>query len=335
MPTPTSTPEWRERHPELAQALVCDGLLPWSRQFLPEGADLIDTLTRFRANGIDHVSLTAAAGADDAITAFARLGFFVRELRSAGWIRVVTSAREVRAAKADGCFSVSFHFQTCTPFAADLDLVDAFRHAGIVRSIVAYNEANVFGDGCHESRNAGLSALGRRLLARMDAAGMLVDLSHTGERTTLDAMAEPLARPPVFSHSNARALFDHERNLTDTQIRACGARQGYIGVNGVGMFLGVTQADIPRSMSEHVAYIAELIGADRVGLGLDFMYLEGSDFNFFTSARDCWPRGYPDPPWPFLQPEQMGHLVDQLAARGFSNAELRGILGDNYLNACA
>ncbi|MGH7706551.1 MAG: dipeptidase [Vulcanimicrobiaceae bacterium] len=261
-----------------------------------------------------------------------RLGFVLRELAAhRTWIRVAHSAAEIRQAKDDGCLSVSFHFQSATPFVPDLDLVDAFLGAGVRRSILAYNEANVFADGCHESRNAGITALGRRLIARMDAVGMVVDLSHCGERTTYDAIETDLSHPPIFSHSNARAVFDHERNITDAQIKACAARGGYIGVNGVGMFLGAEGDALPLAVATHLAHIANLAGAGRVGLGLDFMFLDGSDYGFYHANKTQWPRGYPEPPWSFLQPEQVGDLVAAIEAKGFSRDEMRGILGENYL----
>ena len=324
---------WRAQRPWLGDALVCDGLLPWANNFLPPGSDLGRQLHRFwAAGGVDHISLTAAAGKETEVEALERLGLLHRELGPhADWIRIAHDPAAIRAAHADGCLSVSFHFQSATPFAANLDLVEAFKAAGVGRAILAYNEANVFADGCHEPRNAGLSAYGRRLIERMDQVGMVVDLSHCGERTSLDALEAPLRRSPIFSHSNARALFDHERNITDAQIKACAARGGYIGVNGVGMFLGVEGPRLPEAMAAHAAHIAGLVGADRVGLGLDFMYLEGSDYGFFHAARGRWPRGYPDPPWDFLQAEQFGDLVAALEAKGFTRDELRGVLGENYL----
>ncbi|MGI9409287.1 MAG: membrane dipeptidase, partial [Hyphomicrobiaceae bacterium] len=78
-------------------------------------------------------------------------------------------------------------------------------------------------------------------------------------------------------------------------------------------------------------HIAEIAGADRVALGLDFMYLEGSDYGFYFAAKDRWPRGYPSPPWDFLQPEQLVDLIDALEAVGFDGSEIVGILGENYL----
>jgi membrane dipeptidase len=323
---------WRAERPWLADTIVCDGLLPWANDFLPPGASLAEQLRRFRANGVDHVSLTAAAGNEGTAAALARLGLLRRELREDGdWISIAGENDGILNAKANGKLSVSFHFQSATPFAGDLDLVDAFFAAGVRRAILAYNEANAFADGCHEARNAGLSALGRRLVERMDQVGMVVDISHCGERTAFDAMEAPLSRAPVFSHSNARTVYDHERNITDAQILACARRGGYIGINGVGFFLGVAGADIPGAMAEHAAHIAGIAGVERVGLGLDFMFLEQSDYGFYHRAKGRWPRGYPEPPWSFLQPEQFGDLVQSLERKGFDRNELKGLLGGNYL----
>jgi len=329
-------PPWRRARPWLARTTVCDGLLPWTDAFLPAGASLAEQLQRFRAAGIDHVSVTVAAGRDTMAEALMRIGQLRQQLAACTqWLQLAGGAASIIAAGEAGKMSVSWHFQTATPFEDGLDLVDAFRAAGVDRAILAYNEANSFADGCHEARDAGLSALGRRLIARMDRAGMRVDLSHCGARTSFDALEADLSLPPIFSHSNARALFDHERNLSDEQIRACGARGGYIGISGVGMFLGADAARIPRAMAEHAAHIAGLIGAERVGLGLDFMYLQGSDYGFYTRSRARWPRGYPSPPWDFLQPEQFGDLVEALETRGFDRTQVAGILGDNYLRLAA
>jgi len=329
-----ATIEWLESRPWLHDTVICDGLLPWTAKFLPPGADLVTTLERFRAVGFDHVSITAAAGKDDALGALGRIGFLMSEIRRAPDILCHAMTRaDIVEAKAQGKLSVSLHFQTATPFSSDLSLVDGFLAAGIGRAIIAYNEANVFGDGCHEPRNGGLSDYGQRLLRRMDKAGMIIDLSHCGERTSLDGLQLDLGRVPIFSHSNARALYDHERNISDDLIREAGRRGCYIGVSGVGMFLGAAAADIPKAMAEQAAYLASIVGADRIGLGLDFMLLEGSDYSFFDPAR--YPRGYPTPPWDFLQPEQLPDLVQCLEDKGFSHEEMSGILGGNYLRMAA
>jgi len=325
-------PAWRAERPWLADAMLCDGLMPWTAEFLPSGADLAEQLTRFHRNGCDHISLTVAAGRDGAERATARHGFLMREIAKLGEaIRIASDATAIRQSKREGRLSVAFHFQSATPFSHDLDLVPTFRKLGITRSILAYNEANIFADGCHEPRNAGLSTAGGRLVQRMDEAGMIVDLSHCGERTSFDVLELPSRHPPIFSHSNARALHDHERNITDDQIRAVARRGGYVGINGVGMFLGARAGEIPAGMARHAAHIAAVAGPQCVGLGLDFMFLDGSDYGFFHREGERWPRGYPPPPWDFIQPEQFGALVSALEAVGFDQAEIIGLLGENYL----
>jgi len=323
-------PSFLDRFPWLKDGSIVDGLWPWSPGFLPAGADFGEQAERYRAAGFTHVSLTVASGTNTALDAMTLLGQQRRNLRQAG-VTVARSREAIETQRAAGHFTASFHFQSSTPFSSATDLVDGFFHAGVDRAIVAYNEANIFADGCHEPRNAGLSARGRELVRRMDEVGMRIDLTHCGIRTTMDVLAMDLRRPPLFSHSNARALFDHERNITDDQIRAAAEAGSYVGLNGVGFFLGVDGPAIPDAIARHAAHIAERCGADRIGLGLDFMYLDGSDYGFFHAARGRWPRGYPDPPWSFFQPEQLGDLVEALTATGFDQSEIRGILGENYL----
>ena len=115
---------WRTGRPWLADTIVCDGLLPWANDFLPPGAKLADQLRRFRANGVDHISLTAAAGREGAVEALGRLGLLRRELSAQeSWISIANDDAGIKGAKRDGRLSVSFHFQSATPFADDLDLV--------------------------------------------------------------------------------------------------------------------------------------------------------------------------------------------------------------------
>ncbi len=331
----TSPVALADRFPWLAGVPVCDGLWPWSPAFLPPGADLAAQIGRYRAAGCTHASFTLSSGQETAADAIAHLGWLTRQLAAAGAV-LAHDAEEIMSAWKDGCFSASFHFQSATPFAGSLDLVEAFFAAGVRRSILAYNEANLFADGCHEPRNAGLSAAGRALVARMDKVGMRVDLSHCGSRTTFDVLEAGLSVPPLFSHSNARALFNHERNITDQQIRAAADARAYIGINGVGFFLGAGGDAIPGAMARHAAHVAEIAGsAERIGLGLDFMFLDGSDYRFYHAARERWPRGYPEPPWQFLQPEQLGDLVEALLGVGFAPEDIRGILGENYLRHVA
>jgi len=314
----------------LANTPICDGLLPWDRFFLPNGAQLSQQLSRFEQSGFSHASLTIASGQDTSEDVLNKLAFTAKQLNGRGVI-IAHNEAEILKAFQEEKFSISFHFQTSVPFANSLDLVDAFFLVGVQRAILAYNDVNVFADGCHEPRNSGLSSLGKQLIQKMDKVGMRVDLSHCGQKTTFDVLETGLSSPALFSHSNARALYDHERNLSDDQLRAARDAGSYVGINGVGMFLNASADEIPKQMARHAAYIAEFIGPDKVGLGIDFMFLENSNYAFFQNNRDTWPRGYPEPPWSFFQPEQLSDLIRELLSVGFSKNNVKGILGENYL----
>jgi len=127
-------PSWRAERPWLAEAMLCDGLMPWTAEFLPRGADLGEQLARFHRNGCDHISLTVAAGRDGAERAIARYGFLMREIGKLGAaVQIACDAAAIRQSKRDGRLSVAFHFQSATPFGHDLDLVQTFRRLGVTR----------------------------------------------------------------------------------------------------------------------------------------------------------------------------------------------------------
>ncbi|OIQ70062.1 membrane dipeptidase [mine drainage metagenome] len=137
---------------------------------------------------------------------------------------------------------------------------------GVRQIHFAYNRNNSVAGGCHDE-DTGLSALGRRMVQAVNAAGMLMDCSHTGRRSSLDIMAAS-AHPVVFSHANPLALVTHGRNITDEQIRACAATTGVICVSGVARFLGIAEPTAP-DVARHAAYVADLVGVQHVGIGLD------------------------------------------------------------------
>jgi membrane dipeptidase len=133
----------------------------------------------------------------------------------------------------------------------------------------AYNRNNAVADGCHDVAR-GLTELGRRMVRAVNDAGVLMDCSHTGRRCSLDIMAASSA-PVIFSHANPLSLVEHGRNVTDEQIRACAATGGVVCVSGVSFFLGNAQptaVDVAR----HAAYVANLVGVQHAGVGLDISF---------------------------------------------------------------
>ena len=174
----------------------------------------------------------------------------------------------------------------------DVGMVDVYYRLGVRQMLFAYNRNNKAGGGCHDE-DIGLTPFGRDVIREMNRVGMLVDCSHSGHRTTMEAM-EASTAPVIFSHSNARRLCDHERNIRDDQIKGCAATGGVIAVTGVGRFLG-PRGPVVEHLVEHIDYMVELVGPAHVGLGMDSVLQQKPPGSPFTGNRAYWPeRQYPD-----------------------------------------
>jgi membrane dipeptidase len=138
------------------------------------------------------------------------------------------------------------------------------------------------------------------------------------------------ARPVIFSHSNPLGVWRHKRNIRDEAIKACAQTNGVVGINGIGMFLGKND---PRSETivTHIDYVAQLVGADHVGLGIDYVFDRDELVEYLTGNPHLFPPedGYGGS---FAQavPEQLPEIVARLFARGYSSGDVRKIIGGNF-----
>lgn len=311
----------------LRDALVWDNTLPWG----PGYADDDVTLPRFHAAGVDLISLTVMgpeAGLDGTIRQIAR----VRAAIAARPDRLALcgSAAEVRAAKASGRLGVVFNLQETAMLEGRLEMVQCYYDLGVRHMLLAYNARNAVGDGCAERTDAGLSRWGLRVVEEMNRVGLWVDGTHTGYRTTMEAM-EVCRGPFIFSHCNAHAVYPHYRNIRDDQIRGCASTGGVVGVNGLGEFLDDDAAG-SGSVFRHLDHIVQLVGARHAGLGLDYV----KDAARFWAWVEANPHAWPAPPKPrrgsaFAQPEQILELVELMLRAGYGEAAVRDILGGNWL----
>lgn len=185
--------------------------------------------------------------------------------------RKVSSVREIRAAKADGVVGLIYGFQNSTPFEGDERLARVFAALGVRIVQLAYMTANLVADGCLEPRNAGLTEFGRAVTSELNRARILVDLSHVGDRSTLEAI-DASAHPVAFTHANARALSPSPRNKTDEAIRALAARGGVVGFSSLPSFVSEDPRDatLDRYL-DHIDHAVQMVGLEHVGLGLDFV----------------------------------------------------------------
>jgi membrane dipeptidase len=324
----------------LASTDVWDMTLPW----MPVLWDF-EILARYRSAGYTFVSTTlqdwppSLEGMQQHIAHFRELA-----QHHAKWLTFGTKLAEIDRGRKQGKLVVGLNSQEIRPIGEDLSRVEVLHALGIRHMVLAYNVRNLAADGCAELADAGLSNFGRQLIREMDRIGMIVDCSHTGRRSSLEAI-ELSQRPVIFSHSNAHAVCPHIRNLRDDQIHACAEHEGVIGVTGVGAFLGDFEART-ETLFRHIDYIASLVGHEHVGLGTDYLkLLPVKDYQAEWAAIDAVEKPWPDPSIAWTDasgaqvpvnegrcfaPEQLPELVDTLLAHGYPSEAVRGILGGNF-----
>lgn len=317
---------------ERARQLYDEALVWDAHSCLPlrAGVDCGD-LARHRAAGIDYVSINV--GMD-----FNPVAQIVRVIAT---FRAYVAARpeeylladtvtDVRRAKATGRLAVSFDLEGSDMLEGDVDMLLFYRDLGVRQMHLAYNRDNAVGGGCHGA-DIGLTAFGRKVVAEINRLGILMDCSHTGYRTSMEIMAMS-AKPVIFSHANPRALRDHPRNIRDDQIDACARSGGVVGINGIGIFLG-DDDNRTETVVRHIDYVADRVGAEHVGIGLDFVFRRGLDEYPPGFEASLW--------WPpqhsyvgrsnFVEPERMPAIAEGLVQLGYAESAIRGVLGENFL----
>ncbi len=313
-----------------SEALVWDNTLPFGPVCGSHEAH-VKTLGRMQASGYDCVNLTIASDNENmatAVDAISRARSYFRA--NADRFVVVDGVADVETAKQAGKLAVVFGFQGTLPFERDVGLVEVFYRLGVRQALMAYNQKNNVGDGCHERTDAGLSRFGIEVVEEMNRVGMLVDCTHTGYRTSMDVF-EVAQGPVVFSHSLPRALVDHERNIGDDQAKACAGTGGVIGVNGIGIFLGDNDTST-ETLFRHLDYWVQLVGPGHVGIGLDFVSDMEALISFVRARAAKYPEGQNyEVSIDVVDPEQIPELTEEMLKHGYDETDARNILGGNWL----
>jgi len=303
----------------------------------------LETLAVWRDAGVDYLSVNVGFDVRDWRATVKNIALARRWVDAQPEIDLVGTVAELDQARAAGHMAVTFDIEGMCALDGSVDMVRLYHDLGVRQMVFAYNLNNAAGGGCHDE-DTGLTDFGRAVIREMNDVGMFVDCSHTGYRTTMEAM-EVSDKPVIFSHSNPRALRDHERNIRDDQAQACAATGGVVGVNGIGLFLG--DDDISSAtMARHILYYIDLIGAEHVGLGIDYFHDlsgdpgeegGGDDFNAtLGSNADFWPpEQYPGGAVRCAAPRQMKEVTAELLAHGVPRADIQGILGGNFRRVAA
>lgn len=271
------------------------------------------------------------------------LARWIADLNSRDDLIHVKSANDIRRAKEEGKFGIIFHFQGTEPVEDNTQLVYAYKALGVGMIQLSYNVKNRVGDGCEERTDAGLSKFGLKLIETMNSARVIVDCSHTGYQTTMEAL-EASTRPAVFSHANARAVHPSPRNIRDDQAVAAAKTGGLVGVVGYPAFVSDSARPTLDEFIDHIVHYANIIGIDHVGLGIDYFTHqagvedESSARVWYdeTIASGRWtPASYPPPPYYYPKgiemPDTMPVLTEGLLSRGFTDEETRKVMGENWL----
>ena len=298
-------------------------------------------LEELRSAGVGCVTSTLGFW-ETAIEAMDSIGWwrdFERE--NADVMAIARSAADVVQAKASGRIAVVLGFQNATLFDSRIGFVELFADMGIRVVQLTYNNQNDFGGSCYEPHDSGLSRFGREIVHEMNRAGILLDLSHVGNRTTLDAILHS-RKPVAITHANPDSLFPHKRNKTDDVIRALKDNGGVIGCATYRNITGDEYCASADKWCELVARTVDIAGIDHVGIGTDRSHNHGpADYDWMRKGR--WTRGVdygagsaarpgkvPPADW-LVSLSGFSQLPPALARAGFNKEEVDKITHGNWL----
>ncbi len=300
--------------------------------FAYNGPDDLEELERWKTSGINLLSLNATYDVKPwelTIECISKYRHWTRA-HADKYIQVET-IDDVHRAKREGKMALTFDIEGMNALNGDVGMVDFYYRLGTRQMLFAYNRNNLAGGGCHDD-DCGLTDFGRQVIREMNRVGMIVDCSHTGYKTAMQAI-EASEAPVIFSHSNARALCDHERNIPDDLIKAAAGSGGFVGVTGVAKFLGPNGATVEH-LVEHIDHMVELVGPDHVVISMDSVLLKKGADAPFSRNREYWPESqYPDDGIEgYVRPEDFPSVTQALLDRGYEESHILGILGQNYIN---
>ena len=260
----------------------------------------------------------------ESLAALARLR---RQIASLDEAYLVRNAADLEGRP--GKLGVVLGYQNMPGIGRDLEMLDLFRDLDVLIVQISHNFRNLYADGCSEPANAPLSAAGVKAVKLMNDLGIAIDLSHTGDASSIDVM-ERSAHPVAITHANAYARAPNARNKSDAVLSALAANGGVIGICYLPPIVHVERQ--PATVDDviaHIDYVAEKIGPRHIGIGSDF--IEGQPPERYEEFMRQ-PEVYGTWPWRFAindLPAQT-RLFEELLRRGYSEEDVEGIAGGNF-----
>ncbi|ALS32480.1 MULTISPECIES: dipeptidase [Pseudoalteromonas] len=273
-------------------------------------------------------------------------------LRIAQWNRLfemhndlimpVKSTDDIHLAKKLGKVGIMFGAQNCSTIEDDIGMVEIMRELNLMIMQLTYNNQSLLACGCYEAEDSGVTRFGRQVIKEMNRVGMIVDMSHSGERSTLEAI-EISQRPIVISHANPSSFHAAKRNKSDTVLKALGESGGLLGFSLYPFHLKNGPDCTLNEFCDMVANTADLMGIDNIGIGTDLCqeqptsilqwmrngrWSKEMDYGEGSKSDADWPKPLP---W-FKDSSDFPNITKGLQARGFHDNEVAKIMGLNWLN---
>ncbi|UOR01532.1 dipeptidase [Leucobacter allii] len=285
------------------------------------------------------------------------IGHRLADLAHQDFVRVVRSLGDIEELIGTGHIGMVLALEAASPIDNDIDRVDILHGFGVRQMGLVYNEANLLGGGLKEARDGGLSRFGHRVVERMNRLGMSIDLSHAGDRTTMDAIGASEA-PVMITHAGARGVWPSERMKPDHVLRELASRGGLLGIEAAPNSTVVRDhgAHSIESVMAHFEYCVELMGIDHVTFGPDTLYGDhaklheafagvfgigaaqeqaGPDPQSRVGVVDlpressAWCDGMENPT------ENFRNAIGWLVAHGYSDDDIRKVVGGNTMKVLA
>ena len=238
--------------------------------------------------------------------------------------------------------AVFFGFQNCSPIEDDINLVQSVRDLGAVFMQLTYNNQSLLATGCYENVDSGVTRMGREVIKEMNRVGIVVDMSHSAEQSTLDAI-DISENPIAITHANPFSWHESKRNKSDQILKALNNSGGMIGLSMYPHHLKDGTNCTIESFCKMVAQTAELINVNQIGIGSDLClgqpdsvvdwmrngtWTKSKDYGEGTKDNAAFPK---QPDW-FEDARGFNNIENGLKKTGFNDTEINGILGNNWYN---
>lgn len=251
------------------------------------------------------------------------------------------TAADVALARETRRTAIFFGSQNPSCMEDDIGLIEVLHSLGLRFMQLTYNNQSLLASGCYEDEDTGLTRMGREVVAEMNRVGLVVDMSHSGERSTLQAI-EHSTRPIAITHANPHAWHPARRNKSETVLRALGKSGGMLGFSVYPHHLKGGSACSLDDFCEMIARTADLIGIERVGIGTDLCQdqpdsiVEWMRVGRWTKLKDygegsASAPGFPAMPEWFADNRDFGRIAKGLRATGMSRADVSAVMGGNWL----